>query len=107
MHSHKMILDLLLTSYHQKKFQSQKMWLNLMQLTLTTTIGVGTTGHLYLANQTNPDAPPENVLEGFRVGARDLDTLNVLVPSASGISTEYASRIVMPNGLGFSTHKTI
>jgi len=72
---------------------------------ITTTIGVGTTGHLYLANQTNPDAPPENVLEGFRIGARDLDTLNVLVPSASGISSEYSSRIVMPNGLGFSTTK--
>ena len=72
---------------------------------ITTTIGVGTTGHLYLASQTNPDAPPENVLEGFRIGARDLDTLNVLVPSASGISSEYSSRIVMPNGLGFSTTK--
>ena len=72
---------------------------------ITTTIGVGTTGHLYLASQTNPDAPPENVLEGFRIGAKDLDTLNVLVPSASGISSEYASRIVMPNGLGFSTTK--
>ena len=72
---------------------------------ITTTIGVGTTGHLYLASQTNPDIPPENVLEGFRIGARDLDTLNVLVPSASGISSEYSSRIVMPNGLGFSTTK--
>ena len=31
--------------------------------------GVGSTGNLYLYDQTNIDAPPENVLEGFRVGA--------------------------------------
>ena len=69
---------------------------------LVTTIGVGTTGHLYLYDQTNPDIPPENVLEGFRVGARENDLLKVLVPSG-GTPTEFSSRIVMPNGLGFST----
>ena len=69
---------------------------------LNTTIGVGTTGHLYLYNQTNPDIPPENVLEGFRVGARELDSIKVLVPSG-GTPTEFSSRIVMPNGTGFNT----
>jgi len=69
---------------------------------LNTTIGVGTTGHLYLYNQTNPDIAPENVLEGFRVGARELDALKVLVPSG-GTPTEFSSRIVMPNGSGFNT----
>jgi hypothetical protein len=69
---------------------------------INTTIGVGTTGHLYLYQQTNPDIPPENVLEGFRVGARDLDSLKVLVPSG-GTPTEFSSRIVMPNGAGFNT----
>ena len=57
---------------------------------------MGSTAHLYLYNQTNIDAPPENVLEGFRVGARSNDQLHVLVPS-DGTTTEFKSRIVMPN----------
>ena len=62
------------------------------------TAGIGTTSErLYLYNQKNADAPPENVLEGYRVGARDLDKLHVIVGGGSGISSEYSSRIVMPN----------
>jgi len=59
--------------------------------------GVGSTGNLYLYNQTNIDTPPENVLEGFRVGARDNDQLRLLLTQA-GIVTEYTARIVMPDG---------
>ena len=70
---------------------------------LGVTVGVSSDAHLYLFNQTNVDAPPENVLEGFRFGARDLDTLNVLVPNASGTPTEFSSRIVMPNGNSVNT----
>ena len=70
---------------------------------LGVTVGVSSDAHLYLFNQTNIDAPPENVLEGFRFGARDLDTLNVLVPNASGTPTEFSSRIVMPNGNSINT----
>ena len=62
-----------------------------------TTVGIATTNErLYLYDQTNFDAPPENVLEGYRVGARDLDDLIVLVPNSAGTPTEYKSRIVMP-----------
>ena len=59
--------------------------------------GVGSTGNLYLYDQTNIDTPPENVLEGFRVGARDNDQLRLLLTQA-GIVTEYTARIVMPDG---------
>ena len=58
--------------------------------------GVGSTGNLYLLNRTNVDDPPENVIEGFRLGARENDTLKVLI-SQSGVSQEYAARIVMPD----------
>ena len=62
-----------------------------------TTVGIATTNErLYLYDQSNFDAPPENVLEGYRVGARDLDDLVVLVPNSAGTPTEYKSRIVMP-----------
>ena len=58
-------------------------------------VGVGSTANLYLYGQTNEEAPPENVIEGYRFGARTNDELNVLV-SSSGTITEYTSRIVMP-----------
>jgi len=60
-----------------------------------STVGVASTGHLYLYNEKNVDVPPENVLEGFRVGARESDAIKVLL-SANGNVTEYSSRIVMP-----------
>ena len=60
------------------------------------TVGYGSTGHLYLYNQTNQDVTPENVIEGYRIGARENDTLNVLI-SVGGTVNEYSSRIVMPN----------
>jgi len=59
-----------------------------------TAVGVGSTGHLFLYNQTNQDVKPENVLEGYRVGAKKSDQLNVLV-SYAGSVTEYTSRIIM------------
>ena len=59
------------------------------------TISFGSTGNLYLYGQTNSDVYPDNVIEGYRIGARQNDRLNVLV-SSSGTVTEYSSRIVMP-----------
>ena len=58
--------------------------------------GIGSTGNLYLYDRINKDAPPENVIDGFRVGAKTNDTLKVLVSSAGSV-TEYGARIVMPN----------
>ena len=60
------------------------------------TVGVGSTAHLYLYGQTNLDSPPENVLEGYRVGAKAEDKLNVLI-SYAGTVTEYSARITMPD----------
>jgi len=58
-------------------------------------IGVGSTANLYLYGKNNEEAPPENVIEGYRFGARINDSLKILVSSA-GTVTEYSSRIVMP-----------
>ena len=64
---------------------------------IAATVGVTTTSsNLYLYDETNPDRPPSNVLEGYRIGSRVNDNLRVLI-TQSGITTEYASRIVMPN----------
>ena len=59
-------------------------------------VGVGSTGSLYLYGKTNKDVAPQNVIEGYRFGARDNDSLKVLV-SYAGSVTEYESRIVMPD----------
>jgi hypothetical protein len=58
-------------------------------------IGVGSTGHLYLYNQSNSDVPPENVLEGYRFGAKTDERLNVLI-SVGGTVVQYNARVVMP-----------
>ena len=66
-----------------------------LDITKTDSVaGVGSTGNLYLYDQTNVDAPPENVIDGYRFGARTNDTLRVLVSSAGSV-TEYSARIVM------------
>ena len=59
-------------------------------------VGVGSTGNLYLLSRTNVDLPPENVIEGYRFGARTNDQLNVLI-TQSGVTTEYSARVVMPD----------
>ena len=59
------------------------------------TVGVSSVGSLYLYGQTNQDVPPENVIQGYRFGARSDDELKVLV-AVAGTVTEYSSRIVMP-----------
>ena len=61
-----------------------------------SSVGVGSTGNLYLYSRTNKDVPPENVIDGYRIGARTNDELKVLVSSAGSV-TEYKARIVMPN----------
>jgi len=64
--------------------------------------GVGSTGNLYLYGENNIDILPENVIEGYRVGARTNDELKVLI-TQSGISTEYSARIVMPDNTSAPT----
>ena len=63
---------------------------------VSKTVGVASTGHLYLYNQKNIDVPPANVIEGYRVGARQNDQIRVLIP-VNGTVSEYVSRIIMPN----------
>ena len=69
--------------------------------TVTQAVGSSTTCHLYLYNQKNEDAPPANVLEGYRIGAKENDALKCLI-TQSGVTTSYSGRIVMPNTQGTS-----
>jgi hypothetical protein len=78
-----------------KEFSKTKKTIEFNAIDVAATVGVASTGHLYLYAQTNPDVPPENVLEGYRIGAKENDTLNVLIASG-GAPAHYNSKIVMP-----------
>jgi hypothetical protein len=78
-----------------KEFSKANKTIEFNAIDVSATVGVASTGHLYLYAQTNPDVPPENVLEGYRVGAKENDTLNVIIASG-GTPINYNSKIVMP-----------
>ena len=63
---------------------------------VAATVGIASTNRLYLYNETNEDVPPNNVIEGFRIGAKVNDTLNVLIPQG-GVTNQYSARIIVPN----------
>ena len=63
---------------------------------VSRTVGVGSTSRLYLFNQTNADASPLSVIQGYRIGAKVDDRLNVLIIQG-GVLQSYNARIVMPN----------
>jgi hypothetical protein len=78
-----------------KEFSKEETTIEFNAIDVNATVGVASTGNLYLYNQINPDDAPENVLEGYRIGARANDTLKVLI-SSGGTPVEYRARIVMP-----------
>jgi len=76
--------------------QASEKNVSFLSLDRTNTVGIGSTDRLYLYQKTNQNDLPENVIDGYRFGARIADRLYLQVTS-SGISTEYSARIVMPN----------
>jgi hypothetical protein len=87
-----------------KEISKNEISIEFNAIDVNATVGVASTGHLYLYAQTNPDVPPQNVIEGYRIGARENDTLNVLI-SVGGTSTQYSARIVMPGSQASSEKK--
>jgi hypothetical protein len=49
---------------------------------------------LFAYGASNVDVPPGNVIEGFRLGARENDALNILIPQG-GVTNQYTARIIM------------
>ena len=63
------------------------------------TVGVGNSSRLYLYNETNINVIPPYIIDGYRIGAKRNDTLNVNIPVA-GITSTYSAKIVIPNTQG-------
>ena len=81
-----------------KQFADTEKTVEFESLDIATTVGVTTTTErLYLKGYTNPSVKPENVVDGYRVGAGTSDRLNVIIPISAGVTSEFSSRIVMPN----------
>ena len=63
---------------------------------VAATVGVASTNRLYLYNRTNQDVTPDNVIEGYRIGAKENDAIQCLI-SQGGTPIEYSARIIIPN----------
>jgi len=88
-----------------KEISNRETSIEFASIDVAATVGVGTTSErLYLYNQTNAEVAPEATIEGYRVGARENDNLNLLISVGGGV-TEYSSRIVMPNSQTSSEKK--
>ena len=79
-----------------KENENKDISLEFNSIDVNKTVGVGTTNRLYLYNQTNLEAPPDTIVDGYRVGAKNNELLNVSLTSG-GISTTYSARVIMPN----------
>ena len=84
-----------------KQFETRDLNFEFLSLDVEKIVSVGNTYRLYLYNETNQSIPPNNVIEGYRIGARQNDNLNLLVTN-SGVTTQYSAKIVMPSTIGSS-----
>lgn len=63
---------------------------------VSRTVGVASTGHLYLFGETNPDQSPDSFIQGFSFGSKYDEKLFADL-SVSGITSEFSASVVMPN----------
>ena len=87
-----------------KEIDSDNVVIEFSSIDVQTTISVGNTSKLYLYNETNKNNPPKSVLEGYRIGAKDNDTLNVII-NINNVSTTKQCKIVMPNTQGTGNYE--
>jgi len=80
--------------YPPKEISLSETSLEFQSIDVAKTVGLADTGKLFIYSATNADVPPENVIEGFRLGAKTNDNLNVLIPLA-GITKSSRARIIM------------
>jgi len=63
---------------------------------VANTVSSATTSKLYLYQEENLSKPPKSVIQGYRIGAKVNDKLNVVI-SENGTPITREARIVMPN----------
>ncbi len=80
--------------YPPKEVPLTETSLEFVAIDVAKTIGLESADKLFLFNESNVGVPPENVIEGFRIGAKVNDNLNLLIPQ-DGVTSQYSARIVM------------
>jgi len=81
-----------------KHIESKLVSLEFNSIDFAKTNTVGNSSRLYLYNEVNENIPPQNVIEGYRIGAKRNDQLNVILSNA-GISTVFSADVVMDGTL--------
>jgi len=79
-----------------KEIESDEVNLEYDAIDVVQTVGVANTHRLYLYQRTNLGSPPRASVQGFRLGAKENDRINVNI-TIGGVPTNYYARIVMPD----------
>ncbi len=74
-------------------------------ITTQKSAGIGTTTRLYFYNQTDENTPPNVIINGYHVGAKENEKLNVQIFESGSLNT-YSSTVVMPYGPYNSTQSS-
>jgi len=87
-----------------KVLETSEVSVEYLPLDVSNTISIANASRLYFYNETNESIKPEGVIEGYRIGAKPNDTLNVFI-NQSGIATEYSANILMPGSTTATSQK--
>ena len=77
-----------------RQIENESITLTFNSIDINKTIDSNDPSRLYLYNETNFNNPPENVIDGYRIGAKKGESLNVII-SKNGVSEIKTSEIVM------------
>lgn len=77
-----------------KEIESGEITIEFNAIDIAKTVSVGNNSRFYLYNETNENQRPISVIDGYRIGAKQNDQLNVILTN-SGISTTYSATVVM------------
>ena len=87
-----------------KEIESGEITIEFNAIDVVKTVSVGNSSRLYLYNETNENQRPISVIDGYRIGAKQNDQLNVILTN-SGVSTTYSATVVMDGSAGTNYQK--
>ena len=78
-----------------KEIQTNLINIEFSSIDVTKTVGVGTTSALYLYGEQDQQSAPNSIIDGYRIGAKVDDQINIDIISGEE-TTQYYARVVMP-----------
>jgi len=77
-----------------RQIENESITLTFNSIDINKTIDSNDPSRLYLYNETNFNNPPENIIDGYRIGTKKGETLSVII-SKNGVSEIKTSEIIM------------